>query len=268
MPTPPGDSLSVVELGHLGQTRAAPQPEEPDGHLRLLLAGKDLDAAPVAPHIHAVQDVEGHPALQVPRTNQVELVHRVRTNEDRTGGVRRPLGDVSPGSPALPDPGPLEDPVDRPDLRRRDAELVELPGDGHRSDLSPRIIHQPFSDLQDQPLRTGGGLGRGGVWGPGALESPILVRRIVPGHPLADPPVAPSKIRCHLDRRLPRKHLGHCLPPRLDLVPGHRPSRLAPRLRGARVPGASPWERNDVLPRTGALPGTMSCYFSATLYSC
>ena len=105
----------VVELHVAGHAHRGPGPGQALGQQVGPGGGEDLAGRLVRAHVEEVQGVEGHSAVQVAGTDQVDLVHRPGLDAFE-GGIGNALGHIAGGpgpgpGQARPGDGPLDGPA-------------------------------------------------------------------------------------------------------------------------------------------------------------
>lgn len=175
----------VVHLEHLGYTQPLPSRHDSLNDISRPLAGCCLQCHSVTEGIDKMDSVEPLTALEVSRTHQVQLVDAVGSL-----GKYRGIGCFTGHVSGLDhQPVPLEDSVDRPDIRQRfDSHLLELPLDGECSFLGVPGGREPSSDFTNQTFHFLCDFSGNLLGSPGAVLWPSWIFGTVAFEPIVEPP--------------------------------------------------------------------------------
>ena len=152
-PIPFGDTNGppLSNCRRSGTPVAGPQRVQRRQHGPVAALLDDLDPGVMGGDVDLVQRVEAHPAVKMPRPDQIDL-HHLTGSACRWRRVRDPLARPTAGTLALGRASTLEDLLDRTLGRHNRTELRKLPGDRRRADLRPRVLLQPRAHLQHDRL--------------------------------------------------------------------------------------------------------------------
>ena len=233
---------------------AAPQRVQRAKHTLIAAILDDLDPGVVRGDVDLVERVEAHPAVEVARSDQVDLYH-VAGHARGGRGVRDPLRSAPAGALPPRGAGALQDRLDRALGRHGRAELLKLPRNRGRADLRPRILLQPRADLQHDRLDPRVGATCHPLGRARATLRPTQIERVIARRPLRDPPPRATEIPGDRPRRLARQPATRRLPTKLHLQPLHRHSSrsINTSARASKHPrmercacGSTPRAGNDV----------------------